>query len=147
MRVKLVVVGKIKERGVRAAVDDYVARIGRYCAKVDEVELKDGDAAEVTARFRKAMPDRSRVVALEVDGKSWSSPRFAKWVGQCENDGVQNVVFLIGGSYGLPADVSRQADLKLSLSAMTLPHRLARLMLTEQIYRAFTILRNEPYSH
>lgn len=147
MRVRFVVVGKIKERGVKDAVHDYVARIGRYCAKVDEVELKDGDAAEVSARFQKAIPERSRVVALEVDGKSWSSQRFASWVGQCENDGVQNVVFLIGGSYGLPPEVSRKADLRLSLSAMTLPHRLARLMLSEQVYRAFSILRNEPYSH
>ena len=75
MRVRLIAVGKVKERGLRAAVDDYLGRIDRY-AKVKEVELKDGPIADVEARFRKAIPDdRARVVALEVDGKSWSSRR------------------------------------------------------------------------
>ena len=142
----MVAVGKVKERGVREAIDDYLGRIGRY-ARPEEVELKDGDDAEVAARFQKAIPDRSRVVALEVDGKAWSSERLAQFVGQCENDGLSAIVFLIGGSYGLPAEISKAADVRLSLSAMTLPHRLARLVLVEQGYRAYTILRNEPYSH
>lgn len=146
MRVVVAAVGKVKERGVREAIDDYLARIGRY-ARPEEIEIKDGDEPEVTARFRKAIPDRSRVVALEVDGKAWSSERLARFVGQCENDGLSAMVFLIGGSYGLPSELSRQADVRLSLSAMTLPHRLARLVLAEQLYRAYTILRNEPYSH
>jgi 23S rRNA (pseudouridine1915-N3)-methyltransferase len=84
---------------------------------------------------------------MEVLGKAWSSERLAKHIGRCEVDGVQTAVFLIGGSYGLPKAVSERADVQLSLSAMTLPHRLARLLLAEQIYRGFTILRNEPYSH
>ena len=68
-------------------------------------------------------------------------------VGRAENESVQSVVFLIGGAYGLPQELSKKADLRLSLSAMTLPHRLARLFLAEQIYRAFSILRGEPYDH
>ncbi len=146
MRIVIAAVGKVKERGVREAIDDYVSRIDRY-ARVEEVELKDGAEDEVAARFRKVIGDRSRVVALEVDGKPWSSRALADFVGRCENDGVSAIVFLIGGAYGLPKALSRDADVRLSLSAMTLPHRLARLLLTEQIYRAFTILRNEPYSH
>ncbi len=147
MRVRLIAVGKVKERGLRAALDDYLGRIDRY-AKVKEVELKDGPIADVEARFRKAIPDdRARVVALEVDGKAYSSQRLAKFVGETQNRGVQTLVFLIGGADGLPPAVSAEADLRLSMSAMTLPHRLARLFLAEQVYRAFTILRNEPYDH
>lgn len=146
MRVVIAAVGKVKERGVREAIDDYVGRIGRH-ARCEEIELKDGPEDEVAARFRKAIPDRSRVVALEVDGETWSSRGLADFIARCENDGISTIVFLIGGAYGLPRDLSREADVRLSLSAMTLPHRLARLVLSEQIYRAFTILRNEPYSH
>lgn len=147
MRIRLIAVGKVKERGLRAAVDDYLGRIDRY-AKVKEVELKDGPITDVEARFRKAIPDdRARVVALEVDGKSYSSARLAKFVGETQNRGVQTLCFLIGGADGLPPSVSAEADLRLSMSAMTLPHRLARLFLAEQVYRAFTILRNEPYDH
>ncbi len=146
MHVRIVSVGKIKERGIREAVDDYFGRIGRY-GKFKEIELRDGPDAELTARFEKAIPHRSRVVAMEVDGKSWSSEQLADYVGRCEGAGIQSLVFLIGGSYGLPAAVRAKADAELSLSKMTLPHRLARLLLAEQVYRAFTILRNEPYNH
>lgn len=146
MRIVIAAVGKVKERGLRDAIDDYAKRIGRY-GRYEEIELKDGPPDEVAARFRKAIPDRSRVVALEVDGRAVSSEGLAELVGRGENDGISALVFLIGGAYGLPQDLSREADLRLSLSAMTLPHRLARLLLAEQIYRAFTILRNEPYSH
>ncbi|MBP7681861.1 MAG: 23S rRNA (pseudouridine(1915)-N(3))-methyltransferase RlmH, partial [Deltaproteobacteria bacterium] len=73
--------------------------------------------------------------------------QLAQHLGRCEGEGVQSAVFLIGGSYGLPKVISKRADVQLSLSAMTLPHRLARLLLAEQVYRGFTILRNEPYSH
>ena len=147
MRVRIVAVGKIKERGIREAIDDYLGRLGRYVAKVDEIELRDGSEAEVRARFEKHIPERAKVVAMEVEGKAWSSERLAHYLGQREGDGTAHVVFLIGGSYGLPPAISAAADVKLSLSAMTLPHRLARLLLAEQIYRGFTILRGEPYSH
>jgi 23S rRNA (pseudouridine1915-N3)-methyltransferase len=146
VRVRVVAVGKLKDKGLRAAVEDYWTRIRRY-ARPEETELKDADPGTVAARMRRAIPERSRVIALEVDGRAWSSERLADFVGQCEIDGVQSLVFLIGGSHGMPPEVSREADVRLSLSAMTLPHRLVRVVLAEQIYRAFTILRNEPYSH
>jgi 23S rRNA (pseudouridine1915-N3)-methyltransferase len=146
MRITVIAVGKIKEPGLRAAVDDYLKRIGRY-ARVEEHEIKDGDEADVDDRFRRAIVERAQVVALEVGGKAWSSERFAKFIGDSENDGTYSIAFLIGGSYGLSKAVRSMAKLSLSLSPMTLPHRLARLVLVEQIYRAFTILRNEPYSH
>ncbi len=146
MKVSIIAVGKIKEHGVREAVDDYCKRIGRY-AHFREVELKDGSDAEVQARFEKALPTRGKVVAMEVEGKAMSSERLARLVGQCEDTSVPEIAFLIGGAYGLPKAISARADVLLSLSAMKLPHRLARLLLAEQVYRAFTILRNAPYSH
>ncbi|AKF06664.1 23S rRNA (pseudouridine(1915)-N(3))-methyltransferase RlmH [Sandaracinus amylolyticus] len=146
MKIAIIAVGRVKERGLRDAIDDYEKRIKRY-AKLDEIELEDGSTSEVEARFRKAIPARARVVALEVEGRRMTSEKFARYVEQCEIGAVPALAFVIGGSYGLPKSVSDTADLKLSLSDMILPHRLARLFLAEQIYRAFTILRNEPYSH
>ena len=136
----------MKDRNLRSLLSDYYGRIGRY-AKLEEIELKDGKEAEVGNRLARSIPDRSRVVALEVDGRAMNSRALARWIDRAENDSVQTVTFLIGGAYGLPEELSRKADLRLSLSAMTLPHRLARLMLAEQIYRAFTISRGEPYDH
>lgn len=146
MKVYVIAVGKIKERGLRELLDDYAGRIQRY-ASFHEIELKDGHTAEVEERFRKAIPARAKVVALEVLGKAMSSEELARLVGQAEVTAGQDLAFLIGGSYGLPPSTSRGAHLALSLSKLTLPHRLARLVLFEQVYRAFTILRNEPYSH
>jgi 23S rRNA (pseudouridine1915-N3)-methyltransferase len=146
MRVVVVSVGKVKEAGIAEAIADYEARIRRY-AKLDAVVLADAPEAELTARFHKAIPPQSQVVALEVNGRRLTSPGLADWVGRAEHDGKTALVFLIGGAYGLPRSVSEGASSRLSLSDLTLPHRLARLLLVEQIYRAFTILRGEPYSH
>jgi 23S rRNA (pseudouridine1915-N3)-methyltransferase len=146
VRVAIIAVGKIKQAGMRADLDDYVGRIARY-GGCDEIELKDGSEAEGRARFERAIPARARVVALEVAGRTLSSQGLADVVGRAEREAVGTLCFLIGGAYGLPAAVSKAAHLQLSLSAMTLPHRLARLVLAEQVYRAFTILRGEPYSH
>ncbi|MBT8454380.1 MAG: 23S rRNA (pseudouridine(1915)-N(3))-methyltransferase RlmH [Deltaproteobacteria bacterium] len=146
MRIRIIAVGKAKDRDLRSLLGDYYTRIGRY-AKLEEIEIKDGKVAEVAERLARSIPDRSRVVALEVDGQSMSSRGLATWLERAENQSVQTVVFLIGGAYGLPPELSKKADLRLSLSAMTLPHRLARLFLAEQIYRGFSILRGEPYDH
>lgn len=146
MRIRIIAVGKAKDRDLRSLLGDYYTRIGRY-AKLEEIEIKDGKVAEVAERLARIIPDRSRVVALEVDGQSMSSRGLATWLERAENQSVQTVVFLIGGAYGLPPELSKKADLRLSLSAMTLPHRLARLFLAEQIYRGFSILRGEPYDH
>ncbi|NOY91089.1 MAG: 23S rRNA (pseudouridine(1915)-N(3))-methyltransferase RlmH [Deltaproteobacteria bacterium] len=146
MKILLIAVGRVKERGLRDAVSDYIARIGRY-GPVEEIELKDAPEAELTQRFERRIPARSRVVAMEVEGRMLSSKGLASYVGRARDDGVPSLVFLIGGAYGLPRAVRARADLELSLSKMTLPHRLARLFLAEQVYRAFSILRGEPYSH
>ena len=146
MRIAIVAVGKVKQAGLRAEIDEYLKRIRRY-ARCDEVELRDGTETDVVTGFRKALGARVRSVALETGGESWDTKRFAAFMGRCENEGVLTLAWLVGGSYGLPKQVATSADIRLSLSPLTLPHRLVRLVLAEQIYRGFTILRGEPYSH
>ncbi|MCB9592171.1 MAG: 23S rRNA (pseudouridine(1915)-N(3))-methyltransferase RlmH [Sandaracinaceae bacterium] len=146
MKVVFLVVGKVKERPLRAVLDDYLGRIQRY-AKLEEIELKDVAASELIERFERRIDAQGRTVALEVEGATWSSEDLAKQVGHCELHSIPTLTFLIGGSYGLPPEVSKKADARFSLGRITLPHRLARVVLAEQVYRAFTILRGEPYSH
>lgn len=134
----------MKERAARELLDEYLARIRRY-APCDEVEVRDDDRIE--AAFTRAIPSRATTVALEVGGDALSSERFAALVGRVRDGGAGALVFLIGGAYGLPAKLSREASHRLSLGPMTLPHRLARIVLAEQLYRAFTILAGEPYHH
>ena len=97
MRIRIIAVGKAKDRDLRSLLGDYYARIGRY-AKLEEIEIKDGKADDVAERLSRTIPDRSRVVALEVDGRGITSGEFAKWLGRAENESVQTVVFLIGGA-------------------------------------------------
>jgi 23S rRNA (pseudouridine1915-N3)-methyltransferase len=146
MKLAIVAVGKLRDAGLRAVLDDYLGRIRRY-AKCEEVEIRDGGPAEVAARIEKALPARSRVVALEVGGESWNSARFASFLAASERDAVGTLAWLVGGADGLPAQASARAHRKVSLSPLTLPHRLARVVLAEQLYRAFTTLRGEPYAH
>jgi 23S rRNA (pseudouridine1915-N3)-methyltransferase len=146
VKIAIIAVGKVKQLGLRAELDDYLGRIQRY-ASCSEVELKDGGEREVLARFEKTIPPRSARIALEIGGQTMSSQELAQFVARAEQTAVPTLAFLIGGAYGLPPAVSQAAEHRLSLSRMTLPHRLTRLVLAEQLYRAFTILRNEPYSH
>jgi 23S rRNA (pseudouridine1915-N3)-methyltransferase len=145
VRIAIIAVGKVKQAGIRSELDDYLGRLKRY-ATTTEVELKDAPEKDLVPRFDKAIPTRTKVIALEVGGRMLDSHGLARLVADIERE-PGSAAFLIGGAYGLPAEVSKKADLQLSLSPMTLPHRLARLFLAEQLYRAFTILRNEPYSH
>jgi 23S rRNA (pseudouridine1915-N3)-methyltransferase len=146
LKIAVIAVGKVKQLGLRAELDDYLKRVQRYTS-CSEIELKDGSDSEVQARFEKAIPAKAKRIALEVNGKSLTSHGLADLVAHAEQTAIPTLAFLIGGSYGLPKAISASAQLQLSLSALTLPHRLARLVLAEQLYRAYTILRNEPYSH
>lgn len=145
MRIVIAAVGKVKDRPLREAIDEYVGRVRRYVA-ADEIELPDSPPDRVRAGFEKAVRDAT-AVALEVNGEALSSEAFARRLAQYGARGKGTVAFLIGGADGLPPDVSRAAHARLSLSTLTFPHRLARLVLVEQIYRAMTILRGEPYAH
>jgi 23S rRNA (pseudouridine1915-N3)-methyltransferase len=139
VKIIIAAVGKVGERELRAVLDVYLARIRRYVG-CEEVEIKSGDG------FAKIAGSGSWIVACEVCGESLSSERFAERLEAWGSRGKGDVTFLIGGADGIPAEISRAAGARLSLSSMTLPHRLARVVLAEQIYRAFTILRGEPYA-
>ncbi|MBL8603128.1 MAG: 23S rRNA (pseudouridine(1915)-N(3))-methyltransferase RlmH [Myxococcales bacterium] len=148
MRLGLAAVGRIKEPELRTLLDDYYGRIKRY-AEFGEVELKDDDREDrVVAQFTKAVSGfgpRAEVVALEVRGERLSSEGFAEKLDTfLQRSAVP--VFVIGGAEGLPQGFSQAARWRVSLGPMTLPHRLARLIVAEQLYRAFTILRREPYN-
>lgn len=139
MRFLILAVGKLKEREARAIADDYLARIRRY-TKCDEIEVKL--ASELAA----AVPKDALVVALEVGGDAVSSSELAKRVERWSSTGKGVVAFVIGGADGIPKQLSQSASVRLSLSTLTLPHRLARVLLLEQLYRSLSILRGEPYA-
>ncbi len=139
MRVRVVAVGKLKERAFRELADLYLKRIQRFI-EIQETEIKS------SAGFARHVSDSDRVIALEVLGKQRTSTDFAAGLERWGATGKGNVTFLIGGADGIPRDVSARASEALSLSTMTLPHRLARVVLYEQLYRGFSILRGEPYA-
>jgi len=148
----VVAVGKMKDNAVRNACMDYAVRIAKHL-KLEVVEVKDSgrpDKQAAAARddegrsLMKAIPDRARIVALTRTGVGESSSRFAERMIEWRDRGV-DVAFVVGGAHGLAEEVVRRADLRMSISAMTLPHELARLVLLEQLYRACTIMRGEPY--
>jgi 23S rRNA (pseudouridine1915-N3)-methyltransferase len=138
MKIVILAVGKLKDHWVLEGCAEYLQRLRRH-ATIQVVEVKEGTG--LAARI----PTRHRVVALTERGQEPTSAELAERVGRWQMEGVPGVVFLIGGADGLPAEIERQADERLSLSRLTLPHRLARLVLLEQLYRAFSILRGEPY--
>lgn len=152
MKIRVAAVGKLKEAYWRAACDEYRKRLARY-AEVDVVELPDrslsrgAEAALATegADILRALVPGSRVIALDIGGVQRDSKALAAWLERAMVDGVSDVTFVIGGSAGLATSVLEQADERLSLSPMTLPHQLCRVVLLEQVYRAFRIIRGEPY--
>jgi 23S rRNA (pseudouridine1915-N3)-methyltransferase len=137
-------VGRIKEPGLREAVDDYYRRIRRHLP-LDEHEVREGSDEKVGGALLNAIPEEAYVTAHTVNGRSYSSGEFARWLERRLRSQKGLVAFVIGGADGLPVQLMARADEELSLSPMTFPHRLARLMLAEQVYRATTILRGEPY--
>jgi len=137
MRYRIVAVGRMKNAALRAVCDEYLDRLRHY-AKVEEHETKD------EARVLGAVPEGARLVALTRRGDEWSSVQLAEWTERWELDG-RDVVFALGGADTLPDDVLRKAERLWSLSQLTLPHEVARVVLYEQLYRAHTIRRGEPY--
>jgi len=137
MRYRIVAVGRMKNAALRAVCDEYLDRLQHY-TKVEEHETKD------EARVLGAVPEGARLVALTRRGEEWSSVQLAEWTERWEMDG-RDVVFALGGADTLPDDVLRKAERLWSLSQLTLPHEVARVVLYEQLYRAHTIRRGEPY--
>jgi 23S rRNA (pseudouridine1915-N3)-methyltransferase len=157
VHVQIVAVGKLKERYFVDGIAEYVKRLGAY-AKVQIVEVPDEKAPETMSpaeeqqvkqkegeRLLAAIRSDAYVVALAIDGQAWSSEQLAQQLDHLATYGRSQVAFIIGGSLGLSDEALRRADMRLSFGRMTLPHQLMRLVLVEQIYRAFKINRGEPY--
>ena len=153
-KITIVAVGRLKERHWRDAAAEYLKRLGPY-ANVHVAEVADRDvtrdesaalAAEGADVLRALQAAGSSLaVALDVGGRQLSSEEFAQWLADHDLSGRSSVTFLIGGAAGLAPDVLARADERLSLGPMTLPHQMARVVLLEQLYRAFRIIRGEPY--
>lgn len=139
MGLRIYAVGRVRKPEWQALIDDYSSRIAHY-VRCEVVEFKDNDAL-----FRHP-PEGDFIVALEVTGSCLSSAQFAQKLESWSRCGQGRVAFVIGGADGIPPGIARLAHFRLSLSEMTLPHRLARVLFLEQIYRAQTILRGEPYA-
>ena len=147
--IKIIAVGKIKEDFYTDAVAEYVKRLGGY-TKLSIVQVPDEKSDEKTLDkeadyILKNINEHDYVITLEIRGKRLSSEGFADLIEQLEISGRSDITFIIGGSLGLSHRVSERADQKISFSDMTFPHQLMRVILLEQIYRAYKIIRHEPY--
>lgn len=157
LRVDFICVGKLRERFYIDAFAEYAKRLGAYCqfrcVEIPEQRLTDRPSpAEIQAALNreaqdilKAIPGDAYAVALCVEGLQAPSEHMAKLIGERENSGKPRLCFLIGGSYGLSDGVKMRADLRLSMSKMTFPHHLARIMLAEQLYRGYKIREGSKY--
>lgn len=154
MNIKIIAVGKIKESYLKAALDEYTKRLGAYCSlsliEIPAQEIKDEALCEKykTAEAQKILQNikqNSFVITMEIKGKNLSSEEFAQKIKELSSLGHNEVVFIIGGANGLDKSVSERSDFKLSFSKMTFTHQLFRVLLYEQIYRAFKINSNENY--
>lgn len=157
MNISIITVGKLKEKYLKQGIAEYTKRLSAY-AKVQEIEVSDEKAPEHLSGadmllvkqkegeriLAKISPD-THVIALAIQGKQRTSEEFARELDQLATYGKSKIAFVIGGSLGLSDDVMKRADDTISFSKMTFPHQLMKLILCEQIYRAYRINRNEPY--
>lgn len=154
IKIQIIAVGKVKESYFSQGIAEYVQRLSRFCdVKIVEVAeetyKKTGEAQEEIIKNKECeriLPLlRGKVVCLAIEGKKLSSTALAQKIDAFATGGCGEITFVIGGSYGLSNEIKRRADMLLSFSDMTFPHTLFRLMLTEQLYRAFTILSGTSY--
>ena len=157
MKITLVTVGKIKEKFFEDAIKEYSKRLSRYC-KLEILQVADEktpeDASEVVElqikekegqRILSLIRDDAYVIALAIEGKMLDSEELAERIEKLGVSGISQIVFVIGGSLGLSAQVMKRADYALSFSRMTFPHQLMRVVLLEQIYRSYRIMNHQPY--
>lgn len=157
MNIDIIVVGKIKEKYLNDGIKEYTKRLSRYCS-LNIIEVDDEKAPEnLSERDMEIITDKegerilskvqsnSYIIPLVIEGKNISSEDMAEKMSNLMVDGYSHLTFVIGGSLGLSDEVIKRSNFKLSFSKMTFPHQLMRLILLEQIYRGFRIIRNEPY--
>ena len=140
MKIRLLMLGKTRGAEAGAMLAEYVKRIARACP-IEVTEMRDGEAA-----LKKLGADRAATaLLLDAGGKTYDSVAFAKWIGEMRGRGTREVIFVCGDAHGFPEELRERVKQKISLSTMTYSHELARVMLAEQIYRAFAILSGSPY--
>lgn len=157
MKITVLTVGKIKESFYREALLEYQKRLSRYCSlEIREVDddrtpdrISDTERENILkkegGRLERLLPEGAYVITLEIEGQSYTSEAFAQKIADLGLCGQSHIVFVIGGSLGLHNSIKKRADLAVSFSKMTFPHQLMRVVLLEQIYRAFRIIQREPY--
>ena len=157
MKITLVTVGKIKEKFFEDAIKEYSKRLSRYCkleilqvadektpegaSEAVELQIKEKEGQRILSLIR----DDAHVIALAIEGKMLDSEELAERIEKLGVSGISQIVFVIGGSLGLSAQVMKRADYALSFSRMTFPHQLMRVVLLEQIYRSYRIMNHQPY--
>lgn len=157
MNITIISVGKLKEKYLKQAIDEYSKRLSRYCkleiielpdektpdnaSEKEELQIKEKEGSLILSKIK----DNMYVVALDLNAKQMTSEEFSVFIDNCGVMGNSNITFVIGGSLGIASDVLKRANHKICFSKMTFPHQLFRVMLLEQIYRAFRIMKNEPY--
>lgn len=157
MKIMLVTVGKIKEKFFEDAIKEYSKRLSRYCkleilqvadektpegaSEAVELQIKEKEGQRILSLIR----DDAYVIALAIEGKMLDSEELAERIEKLGVSGISQIVFVIGGSLGLSAQVMKRADYALSFSRMTFPHQLMRVVLLEQIYRSYRIMNHQPY--
>ncbi|WP_160689973.1 23S rRNA (pseudouridine(1915)-N(3))-methyltransferase RlmH [Clostridium sp. C2-6-12] len=157
MTITIITVGKLKEKYLKDAIDEYSKRLSRYC-KLDIIELPDektpdnaSEKEELAIKEKEGqailnkIKDNMFVIAMDLGGKQLTSEEFASYIDNLGVTGNSNIAFIIGGSLGISKSVLARANYKLCFSKMTFPHQLFRVMLLEQIYRGFRIMKGEPY--
>ena len=154
MKIKIIALGKIKEKFLKEGIEEFLKRLTPYApveiVELNPVEIKDENLVqkaldEEGEKILSNIKPDSYVITLEIKGKQFSSEEFADKINDIINSGISELVFVIGSSCGISARLSACADFKLSISKMTFLHQLTRLLLIEQIYRAFKIMKNETY--
>lgn len=155
MRITFLSVGGVKKPYMREAVEEYLKRINRY-VRLETVDIKEESSPSMpkedilkreAERILSKVREGDFLITLSDGGKAFTSREFSEYIEGLLNSGRKGATFIVGGAWGLHESVYKASNLVLSLSRMTLPHDLARLVLAEQVYRAFTIMRGEPYSH
>lgn len=154
MKIKIIALGKIKEKFLKEGIDEFMKRLTSYASleiiELPAIEIKDENLTAKTLdlegeKILSHIKPQSFVITMEIKGKMFSSEEFAEKIEEITNEGVSEIIFVIGSSCGISPIVSNRANLKMSMSKMTFLHQFARLILVEQIYRAFKIIKNETY--
>ncbi len=154
MNIKIIALGKIKEKFLKDGIDEFLKRLTPYASveilELSPIEIKDENLTQKVLdqegdKILAHIKPQSFVITMEIKGKMFSSEEFAQKIEDLTNDGVSEIIFVIGSSCGISPNVSARANLKLSMSKMTFLHQFARLILVEQIYRAFKIIKGETY--